>query len=447
MGTLTNHPLKIRANNTDILTLTASGNVGISTTTPWGKLSVTSGAGGGDTSSSAAVGRFHANTAGFTGASLIAENTLGADSSYRLFEAATDADGDAGGRTVQFVIRGDGNVGIGTTSPNSKLTVYNGSADSAIEFSSASGDTYKWTMGMDYSDAGKFKIASSTVLGTLDRFVIDGSGKIGIGTSTPARKLDVVDSANPQLRLSQATDVYTDFSVAAATGDLTVSLYPGASANDITFNSPDGSDGANLWLCGGAACPSGISFTGGGNLYVEGQIKYATSTSPKTRRSIILTAAGAITPTSGGAAKSQVDGTNHSYYVLDFDASSDEAAYWHWTMPDSYDNGAVDITYYWEAAATSNDAIFCFQAKGLGSNNSEDIDSALSSAVCETDTAQANANDLASMTESGAASNFTAGEYVMFKVFRDADAGGDTMSGDARLVKVKIEYGVAAESD
>ncbi|RJQ30780.1 hypothetical protein C4572_03390 [Candidatus Parcubacteria bacterium] len=40
MGTLTNHPLKIRANNTDILTLTASGNVGIGTTSPYSLLSL-----------------------------------------------------------------------------------------------------------------------------------------------------------------------------------------------------------------------------------------------------------------------------------------------------------------------------------------------------------------------------------------------------------------------
>ena len=339
-------------------------------------------------------------------------------------------------------------LGIGTTTPNSRLTVFNNADDSAIEFSSASGSTYKWTMGMDYSDAGKFKIASSTALGSIDRFTIDGNGYVGIGTSTPARRLDVADSGNnnPQLRLSRETNIYTDLSVAQTTGDLSLSLY-GTNADDISLFMPDGSTGANLWVCEGAACPNGISFTGGGNLFVEGVIKYATSTTPKTRRSIILTAAGAIVPTASGAAKTQVDGTNHSYYVLDFDASSDEAAFWQWTMPDSYDNGSIDITYYWEAGATSGDSIFCFQAKGLSANSAEDIDSSLSSAVCETDTAQANANDLASMTETNATSNFADGEYVTFKVFRDADAGGDTMTGDARLVKVKIEYGVAAESD
>ena len=80
---------------------------------------------------------------------------------------------------------------------------------------------------MDYSDAGKFKIASSTALGTLDRFVINGNGYVGIGTSTPARRLDVADSGNnnPQLRLSRETDVYADLSVAQTTGDLSLSLY------------------------------------------------------------------------------------------------------------------------------------------------------------------------------------------------------------------------------
>ena len=28
-------------------------------------------------------------------------------------------------------------------------------------------------------------------------------------------------------------------------------------------------------------------------------------------------------------------------------------------MPDSYDDGTITITYYWQAAATSGDVIFC----------------------------------------------------------------------------------------
>ena len=118
-------------------------------------------------------------------------------------------------------------------------------------------------------------------------------------------------------------------------------------------------------------------------------------------------------------------------------------------MPDSYDNGVIDVTYYWEAGATSGDVVWCFQSTGIGANNSEDIDPSFASwpSECATDTAQANANDLALITETATSSRMTTGEYSIFKIFRDADVAGDTMTGDARLVKVKIEYGVATESD
>ncbi|MEK7113955.1 MAG: hypothetical protein AAB850_00165, partial [Patescibacteria group bacterium] len=94
-----------------------------------------------------------------------------------------------------MTILNGGNVGIGTTTPNQKLSIFNSAADSAIEFSSLTGNPYKWTIGQDYSDAGKFKISSSTALGTSDRFVIDGSGNVGIGTTSPYARLSVVNTA------------------------------------------------------------------------------------------------------------------------------------------------------------------------------------------------------------------------------------------------------------
>src|SRR3989344_7748178 len=83
-----------------------------------------------------------------------------------------------------------GGVGIGTTTPNNILDVYS-ATKSAIGFSGASGSTYKWTIGQDVSDAGKFKISSSTALGTSDRFVIDGNGNVGIGTASPGAVFDL----------------------------------------------------------------------------------------------------------------------------------------------------------------------------------------------------------------------------------------------------------------
>ncbi|HSA08091.1 MAG TPA: hypothetical protein P5099_01870 [Candidatus Moranbacteria bacterium] len=102
-----------------------------------------------------------------------------------------------------------GNVGINTASPGNPLHVNIGS-DSAITLpiaafsNSGPGDAGilfgitddSYVVGIDNSDSDKFKISygnsiSNGVLGTSDRFVIDSSGLVGIGTAAPATALDV----------------------------------------------------------------------------------------------------------------------------------------------------------------------------------------------------------------------------------------------------------------
>ena len=84
----------------------------------------------------------------------------------------------------QLVLRGDGNVGIGTTSPQNKLDVRGG-----IEYHG----------GLIYSDNRAFGWANYinntsgfySIFNGGDRFVVTTSGNVGIGTTSPAQKLDV----------------------------------------------------------------------------------------------------------------------------------------------------------------------------------------------------------------------------------------------------------------
>jgi hypothetical protein len=100
-----------------------------------------------------------------------------------------------------------GNIGLGTTTPNQKLSIFKNGADAAIEFSTVSGTNEKWTIGIDDSDGAKFKISSSSALGTNDRFVISGAGNIGLGTNSPDRTLTITDDTGiwPAVKLCTAT--------------------------------------------------------------------------------------------------------------------------------------------------------------------------------------------------------------------------------------------------
>ena len=110
--------------------------------------------------------------------------TQTADGEHQFFTAGTDSADSAITFSQKLTIKNNGNVGIGTTTPNKKLHV----KDTQYQLQLA-GDNNYWNIGAGWTSYydGSFLIGNNTG----DKFFINSSGKVGIGTTSPASKLHV----------------------------------------------------------------------------------------------------------------------------------------------------------------------------------------------------------------------------------------------------------------
>src|SRR3990167_3763715 len=164
---------------------------------------------------------------------------------------------DSGAEAARLTVKG-ANVGIGTTTPNNKLDIFS-ATKSAIGFSGASGNTNKWTIGYDMTN-NRFAISSSTALGTNDKLVIDGSGNVGIGSTTPFGVLgvenigsgasfvvnDVANDSTPFL-----IDASGKVGIGTAAPALTLHVY-GASGSHTVVETPANQEASFRWLKAGS---------------------------------------------------------------------------------------------------------------------------------------------------------------------------------------------------
>ena len=135
--------------------------------------------------------------------------------------------------------------------------------------------------------------------------------------------------------------------------------------------------------------------------------------------------------------------------VLDFAAAADDFAQFSIAFPKSWDH-SVDITYqvFWTPSSTNTDnCIWSLQGVSVIDNGT--IDVAFGTAVAVTDAGIGAIEDQQVSAESGGLTiaSRAADAQTYFQIFRDANAGGDTFSGVARLLGVKIFFTTNAAND
>jgi hypothetical protein len=145
--------------------------------------------------------------------------------------------------------------------------------------------------------------------------------------------------------------------------------------------------------------------------------------------------------TTGAGIDSREQATNRiNTDELLFDAGTDEFAQAMIVMPNNWNAGTVTAKFHWTASTGSGDVVWGLQGRAYA--NDDALDQAMGTAQTATDTLTAT-NDVdispatSAITLGGTAAS---GNPVIFQVYRDADAAGDTLGADARLLGVEISY-------
>lgn len=140
-------------------------------------------------------------------------------------------------------------------------------------------------------------------------------------------------------------------------------------------------------------------------------------------------------------------GTNFPVIGLAYDAAADESAYWLFRAI-NYASGDVTVQLDWYAdTATSGDVVLGAQIAAITPNtDTQDVETkAFATAVTVTDSHLATTGQRVhrapSITLTGASlDSLTADDDVWIRIYRDADAAGDTMTGDAVLLGATVSY-------
>jgi len=323
-------PVVFYTNDTERMRITSGGNVGIGTNSPTSKL---------DVAGVTTVQRLTAADGGVNIVNIGQNTTAGGYSVVRMLGASNRTSWEIGqnaqvlnalsftpstalgGSTFSspsMVIANNGNVGIGTNSPASKVDINNGAANSLLTLTTASFDgTYRAGINFqvntfastpsgqialvgdnNYSGNMIFSTAfGGTTNSPVERMRITSAGNVGIGTSSPSTLLEIAanntgvtttNAAKNKLRLSDTDTVSTG----------------GQPVGAIEFYSADTSDaGVNSRI-------SGVCIFGGNN---AGALTFETGVPSNLQESMRIDSSGNVgVGTSSPATYMHILGANTS---------------------------------------------------------------------------------------------------------------------------------------
>jgi len=195
-----NNSLAFATSGTQRLVIDSSGNCGIGTTSPGAGLDVVG---------NSTMLRLYDGTNTSTGKISQSSNVITLSQAGTSSGALAFATGSGALGTERMRIDGSGKIGIGTTSPQVELHLNDATGLSRIRLSggASSADNFEFGQGTTGVTNGGFEIRDVDASAT--RFVIDSSGRVGIGATSPDALLDVENSSGAseiQIKSLNASD-------------------------------------------------------------------------------------------------------------------------------------------------------------------------------------------------------------------------------------------------
>ena len=360
--------------------------------------------------------------------------------------ALTVSDGSTGAvmshRMIEFTGSITGNQIV--TIPLDAQTFYflrnstSGAYTVQFKYASGSGDTF--TFGA--TDKGDQLVFATANDGTNpDIYTLGfGDGDVTLtGTQTLTNKTltspkigtSVLDTNGNQLALLTATG--------SAVNEVTL-------ANAATGNNPSltaSGDDTNIGLA--------LKTKGSGVIQAEDSGGNVSAVKIAGKETIWIPAAAMYAPTTNAADSALVEttATRPDLNVFDFDASTQQYTQFTIAMPKSWNEGTLTYQVYWSPSTTNTgNAIFGLQ--GVACADGDTIDVAFGTAIEVTDAGIGTVEDQQITAESSAmtvAGSPAAGEQSYFQLFRKAADGGDTFTGECRVLGVKLFFTTDAAND
>jgi len=308
----------------------------------------------------------------------------------------------------------------------------NGSGTPTVQFKYATGSGDSFTFaGTNKGDAVVFATGNDGT--NPDIYTLPAGDVTLTGTQTLTNKTltapkigtSILDTSGNELLLLTATgSAVNELTLAnAATGNGPILSATGETNVDINLNPK----GTGVLKSGAVA----VKKAGKETMWIPASAMYAATTN--------------------GAEAAQVETTalRPDMKVMDFADSADDHAQFSVAFPKSWNEGTITYQCFWTPSTTNTgDCIFGLQ--GVSCGDSDTIDVAFGTAVNITDAGIGTVEDQQVSAESSAvtiAGSPAVDQQTYFQIFRDANVGGDTYTGVARLLGIKIFFTTDAAND